>query len=339
MRKLMYALVFLLAVIFLIAQFAEVRAIIETLHRGDWRFIFLAFGVQLLWLVNVAASYQVIFRATGILEKLSKLLLLSAAANFLNVVAPSAGMSGMAVFISEARRRGYSPGRVTVGGVTFLLFDYAGFLCILTVGLLVLFRRNNLNTAEIIATIVLLIQALALVYLLFLGMRSPRVFGNILAWLARVINRVMWPILRKPYLPEARAHEFAREATEGLRQLRYNRRGTLLPFVLALSNKALLLTIFYLMFVAFQVPVSGGTLVAGFSVMYLFFIVSITPSGIGVVEGVLTLVLRSMNVNLSDAVVVTLAYRGITLWIPLLYGFLAFRLLSHGSGPVETVQA
>jgi len=335
MRKLIYALVVLLAVVFVILQFAEVQAITETLRRGDWRFIVLALGGQLLWLVNVALSYQAIFRATGISERLDRLILLSAAAYFLNLVAPSIGMSGMAVFVAEARRRGYSSGRVTVGGVSYWLFDYAGFFCVLVLGLVVLFQDNMLNGAEILAAILLLSQALLLASLLYLGMRSPRDLGNVLAWAARGINRILHPFMRRQVLAEERARIYAGEASEGLYQLRHNLPNLGLPLLLGLTNKLLLLAIFTLVFQAFQIPITWSKLVAGFSVMYLFFIMSITPSGIGVVEGVLTLVLRSMNISLSDAVVVTLAYRGVTLWIPLLYGFLAFRYLSHRPGAME----
>jgi len=338
MRKFVYALVVLLAVLFIILQFAELQVIAETLQRGDWRFILLALGLQLLWLVNVAGSYKVIFRATGIAEKLGKLVLLSAASNFLNVVAPSVGMSGMAVFITEARRRGYSSGRVTVGGVSYWLFDYAGFSCILALGLLVLFRDGMLNGAEVVATILLLFQAMLLASLLYLGMRSSQALGHFLAWAGRGINRLVNPFVRRKVLEDERAYSFALEASEGLHQLRHNLRNLGLPLVLGLTNKLLLLAIFSLIFRAFQVPVTLSKLVAGFSVMYLFFIMSITPSGIGVVEGVLTLVLRSMHISLGDAVIVTLAYRGITLWIPLLYGFLSFRFLSHKPSRMEAVQ-
>jgi hypothetical protein len=69
--------------------------------------------------------------------------------------------------------------------------------------------------------------------------------------------------------------------------------------------------------------------IAGFSTAYLFTIVSPTPAGIGFVEGSLTLALRSMYVPLSDAAFITLAYRAVTFWLPLLFGMLALRLIEH----------
>jgi uncharacterized membrane protein YbhN (UPF0104 family) len=39
----------------------------------------------------------------------------------------------------------------------------------------------------------------------------------------------------------------------------------------------------------------------------------------------MTLALNSLRVPLAAAAVITLAYRGITFWLPLAYGMLAFR--------------
>ena len=79
-------------------------------------------------------------------------------------------------------------------------------------------------------------------------------------------------------------------------------------------------------FLAFQIPFSAGTIIGGFAISYLFLIVSPTPSGIGIVEGVMPLALSSLRVPWSQAMIVTLAYRGITFWIPLGLGAIAFRL-------------
>jgi len=82
-----------------------------------------------------------------------------------------------------------------------------------------------------------------------------------------------------------------------------------------------------LTFLAFKTPFSPGTIVAGWSISYLFTIVSPTPAGIGLVEGLLPLTLTTLNVPLGAATVITLVYRGVTFWLPLCIGMLAFRWL------------
>jgi uncharacterized protein (TIRG00374 family) len=70
-------------------------------------------------------------------------------------------------------------------------------------------------------------------------------------------------------------------------------------------------------------------LIAAFSIGYLFLIVSPTPAGIGTVEGALTLALSTMYIPMGSAVVIALAYRGITFWVPLAFGGIALRMLEN----------
>jgi uncharacterized protein (TIRG00374 family) len=335
MRKFVVAIALLLGVVFIFTRLAEVQAVTETLQRGDWRFVLLAIGVEAVWMFNVAASYQVIYRTMGLEEKLERLVLMATAAYFVNIIAPSGGVGGVAVFISQARRRGYSPAKVTMAGVVFVFFEYLGFLVILTLGLIVLFRRNHLTIVEISASAILVGIALVLATLIYLGMRSADALGRALAWMARLVNKLLRPFIHREYLSEQRAHEFAQDGSEGLYALRKKPASLLLLAALGLSSKLLTLLVLLLMFLAFKVEFTPGTLIAGFSVGYLFWIVSPTPAGIGFVEGALTLALRSLNVSLGEATVLALSYRGIIFWLPLLFGLLAFRWLEKSGTNIK----
>jgi glycosyltransferase 2 family protein len=94
-------------------------------------------------------------------------------------------------------------------------------------------------------------------------------------------------------------------------------------------NKGLLILILTLTFLAFDRPFNPAAIIAAFSIAYLFLIVSPTPSGLGIVEGVMTVALSSLDVPLESAAVITLAYRGITFWVPLLVGMLTLRSIRH----------
>ena len=332
MRKLIIPFILLLGLVFVFINIAEVQEVVETLRRGELGFIILAFGIQLLWTLNVATSYHAVYRAVGLDEKLGKLFILILAANFLNVIAPSGGVGGIAVLISEARRNGYSSARVTVSGALVVFFDYIAFMFVLFFGLVVLFRRNNLTMTEIIPSIILLLVAVVLGTLIFLGVYSEASLAKALSGMAHLVNRFLWIFIHREYLSEQRAYSFAHEASSGLYRLRQRPHGLLLPLILGLSSKVLLIMILGLVMVAFKVPFSVGTLVGGFSIAYLFLIVSPTPAGIGIVEGAMTLGLTSLNIPLSDATVVTLAYRGVTFWAPLLLGFAAIRWLDRREG-------
>ncbi len=326
-RKLLFAFVLLLGIYFIIGQFSEVQNVVETLQRGNLRFVLLATGLELLWMFNVAASYQAIYRALGMREELKMLFTMAAAANFVNIVAPSVGVGGLAVFVSQSKHRDYSPARAAIAGALYLFFDYVGFLTLLALGIIVLIRRNNLTVVEITASAALVLVALVVGTLLYLGMRSQKAFEKALVFLARLTNRILRPFLHRDYLQETRAHAFAHDAVAGLHQIRQNPQNLLRPVLLAFTNKVLLTTVLWMVFLAFDVPLSIGTLVSGSAIAYLFTIVSPTPSGVGVVEGALTLMLHSMYVPLEAAAVIALAFRGFTFWLPLGIGMIAFRRL------------
>jgi uncharacterized protein (TIRG00374 family) len=327
MRNLLIVLLSFAGIVFIIARLAEVQAIVETLQKGDFRYIFMAVGVVSLWLLAVAFSYKAIYSALGLNEKVRLLLPMASASIFLNVVAPSAGMSGMAVFVAQAKRQKYSTGKAAVAGALFVLLDYGAFFSVLALGLIVLFRRNSLDAGEIIASVILLIISLTLATLIYLGTRSALALGRALAWMARLVNRLLQPFLKREYLSEQRAYEFAEDASDGLHLLLKSPHKLVVPGGLALLKQAMLIGILWCSFMIFRVPFSAGTLIAGFSIGYLFMIITPTPAGLGFVEGALTLALSSMYIPFSVAAIVTLAYRGFTFWLPLLVGMVSLRML------------
>lgn len=329
MRNFIIAIGLLLGVVFIASRFAEVEKIAVILQRGDWRFLLLAVILLLIWLINMAGSFKSIFTVLGLDESFLRLLVLVTAANFINVVAPSGGIGGITIFIAEARQKGKTGARALVAGALFVIFDYFGFFLFLGLGLLVLFRRNILGGTEITASVILFLLWLGMSVLVYLGFKSEQALSDALAWVARTGNRVLKPFRRVKKFNEQGARSIAHDAVEGLNEIRKRPLELIYPFLLALSNKTILLLIFFALFKAYQVPASIGTLIAGTSLAYLFQIVSPTPSGIGIVEGILTLAFRSMYIPVSEALVITLAFRGVTFWLPLFLGTIAF----HWVGP------
>jgi uncharacterized protein (TIRG00374 family) len=327
MRKVVIVIVLILGIALVVFSLAELKNISETLAHSNWRFLAVAFFFECLWIYDVSINYSLLYRLVGLHEDKKRLLLVSSAAAFVNVIAPTAGIGGMAIFLDDARRRNHSTGRVTVVGALFVLFDYIAFLCVLALGWIVLIRRNNLNAGEITASLILLGLAIAFAVLLYLGYRSAAALGSALAWMARKINRILRPFIHREYLSEKRAHEFSAEMAGGLATIRGKKRNLIWPFLFALNSKALLICVLAFCFLAFGTPFTVGTLVGGFSIGYLFLIVSPTPAGLGVVEGVMAVALNTLRVRVNAAVLITMAYRAMTFWFPLAMGGMAFRFL------------
>jgi hypothetical protein len=330
-RNLFFAFILLLTIIFVSSHFEEVQRIVDKLRQGDWRWLAFAALVQLVWLINISGKFTVIYRLMGLRENVAHLAPLAAAANFFNVIAPSFGMGAVAVFTVDGRRRNLPAGKITTSAALYVLYDYIGLLVTLALVLFVLFTRNQLDREVVISSIVLVVISVGLGVLLLLGMRSRNQLGRALAWLSRLVNKILKPFIRRDYLEESRAYGFANDVAEGLLQARRSRGGLILPIVLALTGKTLLVCILAIVFVAFGQPFTIGTLIVGIGVSCLVLIFSVTPSGVVFVEGAMAFFLERMGVPATDAWAITLAYRGITFWWPLSYGLIAFRWFSKGS--------
>ncbi len=336
MKKFIVAIVLFLGIAVVVLSFSELETILKTLQHGHLRYFFLAVFLQTVWFIVLGRMYRETYHLLNLDETTITLSKIATAANFINVVAPTGGVGGIALFAAEAKRRGHPIGRVTVAAALFLLLDQAAFLIVLALGLIVLFRRNDLNAGEITASLILLAIAVISATVLYIGYRSEQKLGDLLGKMARLVNRIAHLFIHREYLSEARAHEFAHEISDGLSGLTEKPSSLLRPILWGLLDKTLLMGVLISSFLSFEVPFSAGTIIAGFAMGYLFLIVSPTPSGIGIVEGIMPIALTSLRVDYSQAVVITLSYRAVTFWYPLAAGAWAFRSL-HTKEPQAAI--
>ncbi len=321
----MLAVVLLLSIAFVVSRLSDLEQILDTFRRGVPLWLVLAFAVHLASVVNNGATIRSIYRLLGMEEQVGRLAMLWSAAVFFTTVTSSGGWGGMAVFVTDGTKRQLPAAKVTVATAMYYLVDFVSALLVVGLGLAVLIRRNQLEIGEVLATIVLAIYALVLMAWLALAWRAPDRLGRILAGAGGAINRALRPFLRRDYLNLERAHVLAHDMGQGLRDMQRSAGAVLLPIALSFSHKALMVSVLFLCFLAFSQPFSVGTLIAGYSLGYMFTVVTPTPSGIGFVEGILTLALSGFGIPVGAAAVIAFAYRGITLWLTLLYGAISFR--------------
>jgi uncharacterized protein (TIRG00374 family) len=101
------------------------------------------------------------------------------------------------------------------------------------------------------------------------------------------------------------------------------------PVAWAVLTVALDILTLYFVFVAAGHAVSPGILLAGYGLPLLLGRVSFLPGGVGIVEGMMALLYNGLGVPNPITVVVILAYRAISFWLPALLGFLLVPYLQH----------
>jgi glycosyltransferase 2 family protein len=304
---------------------SDLERVSDTLRSGAWQWMFVAVGLQGARIVLNAALYRSAFSSVGIRRRLWELLPVVLASHSLNVllVAPSAGAAGNALLITDATRRGLSAVKTAVGVVLELVADMGASTAVVAAGVLYLFLRHRLQSYEIAGAALLALLTGGLTGVFLLGLWTPRLLRALLAWLQGAFNLLTTWVGRDGVLDRDWAEKHTQEFRDAAVAVRRDPRRLLSPLVVALLMRSADLVSLAAIFLAFHERIHAGFLFAGYAMTILFWIISPTPEGIGVVEGVMTLTFASFGVPSATAALVAIAYRGLAFWIPLLAGFVA----------------
>jgi uncharacterized protein (TIRG00374 family) len=306
-------------------RFTEIQELCETLAQGQWEWVLAAALLQAVYYVAYAAVYQSAFYAVEVDSRVSELVPVLLSSIMVNVVAPSGGASAAALFIDDAARRDQSAAKAAAGTMLVLMADFVAFTLVLGMGLAHLFLQHELQTYEVIGTCAFMVMTGGLAGMLLLVGWQPQQLRRLLGWLRLRVNQVSGWFGRPSVLEDDWADKNAAEFAQASVAITTYPRRLGRTLVIALGAHLVDLTSLYTLFLAFHQPIKFGPLIAGFAVGILFLVVSPIPMGIGVVEGVMSLVYISLGVPGKAATVITLAFRGLTFWLPFAIGFVLLR--------------
>jgi len=319
-RKLVYPILIAVLVFFLIRKWGELADLFSVLKTGSWILIICATLFQVLYYIFFSATYQSGMRAVGIPYRLREMTPVILSQQVVNVITGGAGMMGTALLIDDARRRGFTVLRATAGWLLALVLDYFGILIGLFLGFGYVFWKQNVSGYQILATAILLSLVILIATLFLLAAFQPKILRATLrtiAWGLEHIRRLIHRSSRS-------IHEWIEIITEEFQKatavIQKNPRELYRLVFYALFSHLVNLTCLQMLFFAFGQTVPLSTLIAGYAAGKLFLVISITPQGLGVVEGVMTLIFTKLGVPGAVAAVVVLAFRGMNLWLPVLVG-------------------
>jgi phosphatidylglycerol lysyltransferase len=310
---------------FIIRNFSEVQHLAKTLAQGKWQWLAFAALLQVVYYLVYTGLYKSAFNAVEVESRITGLLPIVLGSLFVNVVAPTGGTAGAALFMDDASRRGQSGARTAAGTLVAQAADFSSFALILIVGLVYLFLYHDLQGYEIAGAAVLLLISTGLVVVLMLGIWKPDLLLGLLGRIDNLIIKVLRWLNRPSLLAEGWVEKTAGELMSAGTSIRSHPARLGRTLGIAMAAQVIDLSSLYILFLAFYQPISFGVLVAGFAIGVLFWIVSITPQGIGIVEGVMTLTFTSLGVPAASATAISLAFRGLTFWLPLAIGLFLLR--------------
>jgi hypothetical protein len=303
---------------------SEAIAVLQTLRQGVPLWIMVATVLQCLFFVAYAALYQTSFIATGVPARIRRFLPLWFASVFVNTVVPPFGFT---VFMDDAVRRGFSGAKATIGIGVVRATDVLTFGFLLLIGFLTLSLHHALKPYHVIAASILSVVILIWTVATVLALRFPTALERLFSGIERALCRTPF----RKYLPFGWAHRLPQEMIEGLRSLFSEPRRLMLPFVVAMLAHIIDIAGLAALFPAFHQGLQFDVLLSGFGVGVLFWMVSLTPEGIGTVESVMAVTFTAQGVPSQKATAIALAFRGLTYYLPLVLGLIFVRTFSRES--------
>ncbi len=308
-----------------VAHVAELSTLREVITTAAPAALILGTLLAAVFAVNQGAMYRGVFGVLGVEVPLGDAVLLSLVMAFASLALPAGVASGIAYFVAAARERGIAASRALLAGLAYYLFDYSALTPVLLAGMAVLRIHRDLGVGSLVALSLFYLAALGAAGLVIWGLLRPQGVPAAIVGAADFVNRLLRRAGR--HLPVAAVDEFAAEAQEVLAAVRSRPHRSVRPLVHAVLLQAIAVALLEVVFVALGYRIAPAPLIAGYAVGTVFMVVSVTPSGVGVVEAAMTVTFTSLGVPLEVAAAGAILYRLYTFWLPMLAGFLTLRLM------------
>ena len=309
----------------MVSRQTEIQKVTGPLIRGQLAWILAAALLQVLYYAVFAAMFKSAFFTVDVKSKIRDLLSVTLGALFINMVAPTWGMAGAALYVDDAAHRGESPARAAAGTLLAQAADFGAFALILTGGIAYLLMRHRLKGYEIAGTAVLLVITCSLTGALLLGLWRPMLLRKLLDSVERGASGLAKRVHKEALLHDGWAARSASDFSRAAKAIGDHPERLAFTIGIALLAHLINIASLYSLFLAFHQTIELGPLVAGYTMGILFWNVSPVPQGIGVVEGVMALVYSSLGIHRTVAVLIVLAFRGLNFWLPMLVGFFLLR--------------
>ncbi len=322
-----FACFLILFLVVLFFRFADLKSFIFTVKQGIWYYVAVFFILQFTYLFSQPLIFfylYKIFSKTGKIWELTNIFL---ATNFVNLALPLAGVSGIVIFMSYAQKTGLSKTQALIINTLFYILVFFSFIFIIPLIFLFPSQLSDINLWEKNIIIIFCIVILLCTYLFFLAIKNKEFMDKIVRGSTNLANRIYHFFNKKILISKANLASVLDEFY--LFQSAIENKFILLikPLLYAFFGHLLHVLVLYFIFLAFSASVPIIVPIIGYIISVVFIIVSITPSGVGIVEPLMILFFTSAGVSLEIATIVTLIFRGIVFWLPFILGFFSLRFI------------
>lgn len=326
-RRILFWTIIVLFAVFVATRVSDLAQLATTLAKGNWWWVIVAVVLQALYFTAVAGMYKIGMGMVGVKYRLIDMIPVVLSSIFVSGVTPAGEAGGFALYVDDARGRGYPGAAAAAGALLGQLGYFLGLTVSLVFGFSYLLATGGLTTVAALGGVAVMVLSAGIIVVLVLGAKRPDLLHKLLATLQRWADAASGKLVGRPLMEQGWAVRTSDEFAEAASFM--TRSPGMLAALMGVSLLSQVVDILTLgaLFLTFGEPIKIGVLIATFSLAMALW--SVLPfQGIGLVEAAIIGVLSGFGVPGPTATVISLSFRGLTFWIPLALGFLTLRRTS-----------
>lgn len=331
-RKLLVAVVFIavLAVVFVHGKNAD--AVLHDIQEGQTAFLAVAIALQICKYACQGMAYVSSFKAVGAKMCFPEGFKLVFETFFMDTIAPSMNVSGEALVVGEATKRGDGAGPATAGALLMQAAVNVGFLFIMVAGFVVLGATVGLQPGMVALGVAGIVAVGGMVAVMVVAAMRPKAVLRLAKPFLHIADKMAARFHKGPF-DQTVANAVNSYASAALLVGKHHGQAALAILWCALGS-ACELGCFSSVCLAFNIHVPAA-MVCGYVVATLAAMVSIVPQGVGIVEAASIVVFSLFGVHQATALTAIAVYRAFVFWLPFATGALVMgeSKLSHRTSP------
>lgn len=285
-----------------------------------------------------ARMYKGLFSITGNKLGYWRMFAASLELNFINNVFPSGGLTGISYFGVRMRGSDITGAKATVVQLLKLVLLFLSFELLIVFGLFCLAVEGHMNSLVLlIAGMLTTVMVIGTGAFMFIIGSKQRIAG-FFTWATRVLNRFLASFRsgKAETINVARARRVFEDLHDNYMLIRSDMSKLKRPFFWAMMANFWEVMAVYVVYLAFGNLVNFGAVILAYAVANFAGLVSVLPGGVGIYEGLMTLVLSATGVPSSLSLPVTVMYRVLNTLVQLPPGYYLYhRTLHRAKAPME----
>lgn len=319
-------------VVLVIASWGQLTQTFDNLFRVHAWWLLAIIPVEYLNYDAQARLYKGLFKITGNQIGYWQLFKSSLELNFVNNIFPSGGVTGISYWTVRMRGAEITGAKATLLHLMKLGLLFVSFELLIVFGMLLLAIDGHMNNVILLVagsiTTLLIVGTVGFIFIVGSRKRISAFF----TWGTTQLNKLIH--LVRPGHHETinvvRAREVVDDLHDNYMLVRNDWRQLKGPYVWAFLANFWEVMAVYVVYIAFGHLVNFGAVILAYAVANFAGLISVAPGGIGIYEGLMTLVLVASGIPSRLSLPVTVMYRVLNMLVQLPPGYYLYHKALHG---------